>query len=90
MLSQNEIILVMREAVYTVLMSSLPMLLAALIIGVVISIFQATTQINEQTLAFVPKIIGILLALILFGGMILNNLSDFTINLFESVSGMLS
>ena len=90
MLSQNEIILVMREAVYTVLMSSLPMLLAALIIGVIISIFQATTQINEQTLAFVPKIIGILLALILFGGMILNNLSDFTINLFESVSGMLS
>lgn len=90
MLSQNEIIMVMREAVYTVLMSSLPMLLAALIIGVIISIFQATTQINEQTLAFVPKIIGILLALILFGGMILNNLSDFTINLFESVSGMLT
>lgn len=90
MLSQNEIIVVMREAVYTVLMSALPMLLAALIIGVIISIFQATTQINEQTLAFVPKIIGILLALILFGGMILNNLSDFTINLFESVSGMLT
>ncbi|MBR4953567.1 MAG: flagellar biosynthesis protein FliQ [Oscillospiraceae bacterium] len=90
MLSQNEIIMVMREAVYTVLMSSLPMLLAALVIGVIISIFQATTQINEQTLAFVPKIIGILLALILFGGMILNNLSDFTINLFESVSGMLT
>ena len=90
MLSQNEIIMVMREAVYTVLMSALPMLLAALIIGVIISIFQATTQINEQTLAFVPKIIGILLALILFGGMILNNLSDFTINLFESVSAMLA
>ena len=90
MLSQNEIIAVMKDAVYTVLMSSLPMLLAALIIGVIISIFQATTQINEQTLAFVPKIIGILLALILFGGMILNNLSDFTLNLFESVSSMLS
>lgn len=90
MLSQNEIIVVMREAVYTVLMSALPMLLAALIIGVIISIFQATTQINEQTLAFVPKIIGILLALLLFGGMILTNLSDFTINLFESVSSMLT
>ena len=90
MLSQNEIIMVMREAVYTVLMSSLPMLLAALVIGVIISIFQATTQINEQTLAFVPKIIGILLALILFGGMILTNLSDFTTNLFESISSMLT
>lgn len=90
MLSQNEIISVMRDAVYTVLITSLPMLLAALIIGVIISIFQATTQINEQTLAFVPKIIGILLALLLFGGMILNQLSDFTINLFESVSSMLT
>ena len=90
MLSQNEIISVMRDAVFTVLISALPMLLAALIIGVIISIFQATTQINEQTLAFVPKIIGILLALLLFGGMILTRLSDFTINLFESVSSMLT
>ncbi len=55
MLSQIEILKVMRQAVYVTLMGSMPMLAAALIIGVVISIFQATTQINEQTLSYVPK-----------------------------------
>ena len=80
----------MENAVYTTLISALPMLIAALVIGVLISIFQATTQINEQTLAFVPKIIGILLALLLFGGWILTNLTDFTTQLFESISTMLT
>lgn len=90
MLSQTEILSVMENAVYTTLISALPMLIAALVIGVLISIFQATTQINEQTLAFVPKIIGILLALLLFGGWILTNLTDFTTQLFESISTMLT
>jgi flagellar biosynthetic protein FliQ len=90
MLSQVEILTVMRDAIRTVLLTSMPMLLAALIIGVLISIFQATTQINEQTLAFVPKIVGILLALLIFGGWIMNSLNDFTINLFQSINTMLT
>lgn len=90
MLSQVEVLSVMKDAIYTVLASSLPMLLTALVIGVLISIFQATTQINEQTLAFVPKIIGILLALLFFGGWIMNNLSDFTTNLFNSINTLLA
>jgi flagellar biosynthetic protein FliQ len=90
MLSQTEVLSVMREAIYTVLAASMPMLLTALVIGVLISIFQATTQINEQTLAFVPKIVGILLALLLFGGWIMNNLSDFTTNLYASINTMLA
>lgn len=85
MLSQTEILSVMRDAVFTILTASLPMLLAALVIGVLISIFQATTQINEQTLAFVPKIIGILLALLLFGGFIITRLTDFTNGLYASI-----
>jgi len=89
MLSQTEILSVMRDAVFTILTASLPMLLAALIIGVLISIFQATTQINEQTLAFVPKIIGILFALLLFGGFILTRLTDFTGGLYASINTML-
>ena len=89
MLSQTEIISVMKEAVYTVLISAMPMLIAALAIGVLISIFQATTQINEQTLAFVPKIIGIMVALILFGGFIISKLTDFTTGIFESITTML-
>ena len=90
MLTQTEILSVMKDAIYTVLACSAPMLIAALAVGVLISIFQATTQINEQTLAFVPKIVAILLALLLFGGWIMNNMSDFTINLFHSINSMLT
>ncbi|WJH33279.1 flagellar biosynthesis protein FliQ [Paenibacillus aurantius] len=73
------------EAVYTVLKTSAPMLIAALVVGLVISIFQATTQIQEQTLAFVPKIIAVLLVLLLFGPWILTTLADFTSNLLGNL-----
>ena len=55
-----------------------------------ISIFQATTQINEQTLAFVPKIIGILAALLIFGGFIITSVTDFTTNLYNVINTMLN
>jgi flagellar biosynthetic protein FliQ len=89
MISQIEILTIMKNAVYTILMASLPMLGIALVVGVIISIFQATTQINEQTLAFVPKILGILFAILLFGGFILSTVTDFTTDLFASISTML-
>jgi len=89
MITQTEILTVMKEAVYTTLIAAMPMLLAALVIGVLISIFQATTQINEQTLAFVPKIVGILLALLIFGGFIMSHLTDFTTDLYQSINTML-
>jgi len=73
------------EAVYTVLKASAPMLLIALAVGLIVSIFQATTQIQEQTLAFVPKILAVLLALLLFGSWILTTLVDFTFNLFSNL-----
>ena len=89
MISQIEILTIMKNAVYTILMASLPMLGIALVVGVIISIFQATTQINEQTLAFVPKILGILFAILLFGGFILSTVTDFSTDLFASISTML-
>ncbi len=73
----------MQDAIGTVLTVSLPPIAIGLIIGVIISIFQAATQINEQTLTFVPKIIGILVALLVFGGMMLNNLTDFAGRIYE-------
>ncbi|MGI5935650.1 MAG: flagellar biosynthesis protein FliQ [Oscillospiraceae bacterium] len=88
-MSQIEILTIMKNAVYTILMASLPMLGIALVVGVIISIFQATTQINEQTLAFVPKILGILFAILLFGGFILSTVTDFTTDLFASINSML-
>lgn len=73
------------QAVYIVLKVSAPMLVLALVVGLVISIFQATTQIQEQTLAFVPKIIVVLLALLLFGPWILTTLVDFTRGILENL-----
>ncbi|MFC3746306.1 flagellar biosynthesis protein FliQ [Paenibacillus sp. GCM10012306] len=66
------------QAVYIVLEVSAPMLILGLTVGLIISIFQATTQIQEQTLAFVPKIVAVLLALLLFGPWIITKLVDFT------------
>jgi flagellar biosynthetic protein FliQ len=63
-----------------------PLLLVGLVVGLVISIIQATTSIQEQTLTFVPKIAAILGALILLGPWILTSLREFTINLFSQIS----
>jgi flagellar biosynthetic protein FliQ len=73
------------EAVYAVLKASAPMLIIALVVGLVISIFQATTQIQEQTLAFVPKIVAVLLSILIFGPWILTTLVDFTYNLLNNL-----
>ncbi|NMO96171.1 flagellar biosynthesis protein FliQ [Paenibacillus lemnae] len=73
------------QAVYIVLKVSAPMLVLALAAGLAISIFQATTQIQEQTLAFVPKIIVVLLALLLFGPWILTTLVDFTFGILDNL-----
>jgi flagellar biosynthetic protein FliQ len=73
------------QAVYTVLKVSAPMLILGLVVGLIISVFQATTQIQEQTLAFVPKIVAVLLALLLFGPWILTTMVDFTYNILDNL-----
>lgn len=73
------------EAVFTVLKASAPMLIIALVVGLIISVFQATTQIQEQTLAFVPKIVAVLFTILIFGPWILSTLVDFTSNLLENL-----
>jgi len=88
-LSQTEIIGVMQDAIYTIITVASPMLITAVVVGVIISIFQATTQINEQTLAFVPKIIAILLAILIFGSMILTNLTDFATRMYGNIDTMM-
>lgn len=85
-MEQGQVILVMQDAVYTVLQAALPLVAVGLVIGVIISIFQAATQINEQTLTFVPKIIGILLALLVFGGFILTVLTQFGERTFDYIN----
>ncbi|MCC3381338.1 flagellar biosynthesis protein FliQ [Paenibacillus farraposensis] len=73
------------QAVNIALKVSAPMLIMGLVVGLIISIFQATTQIQEQTLAFVPKIVAVLLALLLCGPWILTTLVDFTYNILDNL-----
>ena len=82
-IDQATIISVMQDAISTVLTVALPPILIGLVVGIIVSIFQAATQINEQTLTFVPKIIAILVALLIFGGMMLNNLTEFTTRIYD-------
>ena len=78
-----------RQAVEITLMVSAPLLLTALAVGLVISIFQAATQINEMTLSFIPKLIGILLALIIAGPWMLTVLADYMRQIFQGIPGMI-
>ncbi len=84
-MEQSTVIKVIQDAVTTIMMVSAPPLIIGMVVGIIVSIFQATTQINEQTLAFVPKIIAILISLLVFGGWMLTSLSDFTLRLFEYI-----
>ena len=84
-MTQSQVITIMQDAIYTTILAAAPMLIIAIVVGLIISIFQATTQINEQTLAFVPKIIAILLAVLLFAGFILNTINEFTYRLYDMI-----
>jgi flagellar biosynthetic protein FliQ len=71
------------ETLKVILVISMPALLVALVVGLIVSIIQATTQIQEQTLAFIPKMVSIYLVLILFGGFIMDRLMIFSTHIFS-------
>ena len=75
-----------RDAIYTIIITSAPLLLVSLIIGLIVSIFQTVTSIQEQTLTFVPKIIAIFLTLILLGSWMMNTMVEYTVQLWSSFS----
>lgn len=87
---EDAILSIANEAVMTVLLVSAPILGATLLIGLLISILQATTQVQEMTLVFVPKIIIALLMIILLGPWMLNILTSFTYRLYASIPQLLS
>ncbi|HET7629072.1 MAG TPA: flagellar biosynthesis protein FliQ [Bacillales bacterium] len=84
-MSPEFVIQIARQGVYTTLLIAAPILIIALGVGLLVSIFQATTQIQEQTLAFIPKIAAALLALIFFGPWMLSELLDFTYQIFTQL-----
>ena len=79
------IVRIVRDALFQILLIAAPMLGIGMFVGLLISIFQATTSIQEQTLTFVPKIVSIFLALIVFGNWMLTSLIDFSRRLFEMI-----
>ena len=78
-----------RQAVEVTLLVSAPLFVAALATGLIISIFQAATQINEMTLSFVPKLVAIFVTLVLAGPWMITVLTDFMRRLFESIPAMI-
>ena len=77
-----------RNAMETTLLVSAPLLLAGLAVGLIVSIFQAVTQIQEMTLTFIPKIVAVFLALLIFFPWMLEIMTSFTSNIFNSIPGM--
>lgn len=78
-----------RDALYMVMLISAPMLGLGLLVGVLVSIFQATTQIQEQTLVFIPKIVAIFIAILIFGPWMLSLMVDYTREIISSMPNMI-
>lgn len=81
---------VTNQAVKITLMVSAPMLLGALLMGILVSLFQAVTQINEQTLSFIPKIFVIIGAMVIFAPWMSDTLTDFTTDLIVNIPRMVA
>lgn len=80
---------IMRDGLMMIIKVSLPILLTGLVVGLIVSIFQTATSIQEQTLAFIPKIIAVFLAIIVFGSWIINMLVSYTTQLYSSFNTLL-
>ena len=78
-----------RQAVELMLLVSAPLFLAALVTGLIVSVFQAATQINEMTLSFIPKLVAMFVTLIVAGPWMLTMMVDYMRRLFESIPGMI-
>jgi len=85
-MSENMVIGIMKDAIQTGLIVSAPILLVSIVVGLVISIFQATTQIQEQTLTFVPKLIAIAVVGLIAGSWMLQELVSFTQRIFTYIT----
>lgn len=77
-----------QYALWTILKISIPLMLTALVVGLIISLFQALTQIQEMTLSFIPKIICLFIALIFLFPYIGQTLNSFTLNMFDRIVGI--
>lgn len=87
-MSQGDILAVFQDSVILALKLAAPMLLISIALGLVVAIFQAATQIHEQTLTFVPKVLVIAVLLLVFGSSMMTMMNDFFTNLFNMMAAL--
>ncbi|HLS06492.1 MAG TPA: flagellar biosynthesis protein FliQ [Bacillota bacterium] len=85
-MSQEVVLMLAEKGILTILFVAGPLLLLALAVGLFVSIFQATTQIQEQTLAFIPKIIAVLVGIVFFGRWMLTHVIEFTVEVYQNIN----
>ncbi|MDF1494254.1 flagellar biosynthesis protein FliQ [Caproiciproducens sp. CPB-2] len=85
-MSTSQITEVIQAAMVAALKLSAPILIASVLLGLIVSIFQAATQIHEQTLTFVPKLVAIALILVILGPWMMETMNDFTIYIFSLIT----
>ena len=85
-MSPELVITLGQETIKTTLLLAAPLLICALVVGLLVSIFQAVTQINEATLSFIPKILAVVVALVICAPWMLDVISRFTTTLFENIT----
>lgn len=88
-MSPESVMTLAQQAMQITLLIAAPLLLTALVIGLVVSIFQAATQINEMTLSFIPKLLGLFLVLMLSGGWMIGTLVNYVQRLFGNIPWMI-
>ena len=81
-MTTNDVTVIAEQAIFTIIKCSAPMLLVSLCVGLIVSIFQTVTSIQEQTLTFVPKVLAIFLALIIMGHWVVNSMVEFMTGLW--------
>ena len=90
MITQEAVLDIAKEAIYNIIITSAPLLLVSLIVGLIVSIFQTVTSIQEQTLTFVPKILAVFITIMISGSWMLNNMSGFMVDLWSNFSYYIS
>ena len=88
-MTEGQVLDIVRDAIYNIIICAAPLLLISLIVGLIVSIFQTVTSIQEQTLTFVPKIVAVFLGMLIFGAFILTTLTDYMTELLTNFSTFL-
>ncbi len=86
MITEGQVLDITRDTIYNIILVSAPLLIISLVVGLVISIFQTVTSIQEQTLTFVPKIIAVFIGMLIFGSWMMNIITTFMENLWGNFS----